>query len=92
MICRNSFSSLTTMPRLFDKMIAMMKRRGYQFISLEEALQDKAYQLEDTFAARAGISRLQRWALTKKHQSTIDEFKLEPKIPEFVKQAYDAHK
>jgi peptidoglycan-N-acetylglucosamine deacetylase len=76
----------------FDGMIAMMKKRGYQFISLEEALSDKSYKLEDKFAGRPGISWLQRWALTQKHKSTIDEFKLEPKLPEFVKQAYDARK
>jgi peptidoglycan-N-acetylglucosamine deacetylase len=76
----------------FDGVIAMMKKRGYQFVSLEEALSDKAYKLEDKFAARAGISWLQRWALTQKHKPTIDEFKLEPTLPEFVKQAYDARK
>jgi peptidoglycan/xylan/chitin deacetylase (PgdA/CDA1 family) len=76
----------------FDGMIAMMKKRGYQFISLEEALSDKAYKLEDKFAGRPGISWLQRWALTQKHKPTIDEFKLEPALPKFVKQAYDARK
>jgi peptidoglycan/xylan/chitin deacetylase (PgdA/CDA1 family) len=76
----------------FDGMIAMMKKRGYQFISLEEALGDKAYKLEDKFAGRAGISWLQRWAMTQKHQPTIDEFKLEPTLPKFIKQAYDARK
>lgn len=76
----------------FDKLIAMMKKRGYQFISLDEAVKDKAYSLQDGFTGRAGISWLQRWALTKKHQPTIEQFKLEPKVPEFVKQAYDARK
>jgi peptidoglycan-N-acetylglucosamine deacetylase len=76
----------------FDGMIAMMKKRGYQFISLEEALRDKAYQSEDRFAGRAGISWLQRWAMTQKHKLTIDEFKLEPGLPAFIKQAYDARK
>jgi peptidoglycan-N-acetylglucosamine deacetylase len=76
----------------FGDMIAMMKKRGYQFISLEEALGDKAYKLEDKFSGRAGISWLQRWAITKKHQPTIDEFKLEPGLPEFIKQAYNARK
>lgn len=76
----------------FDKLIAMMKKRGYQFISLEDAFQDKAYSLEDRFTGRAGISWLQRWALTKKHQPTIEQFELEPKVPEFVKQAYAARK
>lgn len=76
----------------FDKLITRMKKRGYQFISLEEALRDKAYELEDRFIARAGISWLQRWAFTQKHQPTIEEFKLEPDAPDFIKQAYDARK
>jgi hypothetical protein len=76
----------------FDKLITRMKKRGYQFISLEEALRDKAYRLEDRFIARAGISWLQRWAYTQKHQPTIEEFKLEPDAPDFIKQAYGARK
>jgi len=76
----------------FDKLITMMKKRGYQFISLEEALRDKAYKLDDQFIARAGISWLQRWAFTQKHQPTIDQFKLEPDAPDFIKQAYSARK
>jgi hypothetical protein len=76
----------------FDELITRMKKRGYQFISLEEALRDKAYGLEDRFIARAGISWLQRWAFTQKHQPTIKQFKLEPDAPEFIKQAYGARK
>jgi peptidoglycan/xylan/chitin deacetylase (PgdA/CDA1 family) len=72
----------------FEEMIAMMKKRGYQFISLDEALTDKAYKSADTFAGRPGISWLQRWALTQKHKVTIDEFKLEPGLPEFIEKAY----
>ena len=76
----------------FDGMIAMMKKRGYKLISLKEALSNKAYKMEDKFTGRAGISWLQRWSLTQKHKTTIEEFKLEPKLPEYVKQAYDARK
>jgi len=76
----------------FDKLITRMKKRGYQFISLEEALRDKAYKLEDQFIARAGISWLQRWAYTQKHQPTIEQFKLEPDAPEFIKHAYGSRK
>jgi peptidoglycan/xylan/chitin deacetylase (PgdA/CDA1 family) len=76
----------------FDKLIARMKKRGYQFISLEEALRDESYRLEDRFIARAGISWLQRWAFTQKHQPTIEQFKSEPDAPEFIKQAYSTRK
>jgi peptidoglycan/xylan/chitin deacetylase (PgdA/CDA1 family) len=72
----------------FGDIIAMMKKRGYEFISLEEALVDKAYKSEDQYAGRAGTSWLQRWAMTQKHKATIDQFKLEPDTPEFIKNAY----
>jgi peptidoglycan-N-acetylglucosamine deacetylase len=72
----------------FGAVIAMMKKRGYKFISLTEALTDKAYQSHDGYAGRSGTSWLQRWAMTQKHQPTIQQFKLEPDVPEFIKEAY----
>ena len=48
----------------FDDLARMMRRRGYSFISLEEALKDKAYRLEDAQSSK-GISWLHRWALAK---------------------------
>ncbi len=70
----------------FDELVEVMKKRGYKFISLEEALKDKAYSLPDNYTGRAGISWLERWAITQKHQAAIDSFKLEPKVPDFIKQ------
>lgn len=68
-----------------EKLILMLKKRGYQFISLEEALKDKAYNMKDTFIKMAGISWLHRWALTMGKRGEF--FKGEPVTPEFVKQA-----
>ena len=42
----------------FDDLAAMIKKRGYKFITLEEALKDEAYRLPDKFTRRAGISWL----------------------------------
>jgi hypothetical protein len=67
----------------FDDLVAMMKQRGYRFVSLDEALTDKAYQLPDTYTGPVGISWLQRWAITKGMK-----FRKEPYLPEFMKQ-YD---
>jgi peptidoglycan/xylan/chitin deacetylase (PgdA/CDA1 family) len=72
----------------FGAVIAMMKKRGYKFISLTEALTDKAYQSHDEYTGRSGTSWLQRWAMTQKHQPTIQQFKLEPDVPDFIKEAY----
>ncbi len=46
-------------------LLAMFERRGYGFVSLDEALDDPAYASEDTYAGRAGMSWLQRWAITR---------------------------
>lgn len=73
----------------FGKLSAMMKKRGYKFISLAEALQDQAYKSLDTYTGRSGTSWLQRWAMTQKHQPTIQQFKLEPDVPEFIKQGFN---
>jgi peptidoglycan/xylan/chitin deacetylase (PgdA/CDA1 family) len=48
----------------FDELAQMMKRRGYRFISLEEALTDQAYNLPDAQTTR-GLSWIHRWMLAK---------------------------
>ena len=48
----------------FEDLVRMMKKRGYSFITLDEALKDKAYQLPDTVNKR-GISWLHRWMIAK---------------------------
>jgi beta-lactamase regulating signal transducer with metallopeptidase domain/peptidoglycan/xylan/chitin deacetylase (PgdA/CDA1 family) len=49
-----------------EDLVAMMKRRGYEFITLEEALADKAYRQQPAnYVGPWGISWLERWALEK---------------------------
>ena len=47
--------------RLFDALV----ERGYNFVSLEEALRDPAFSLPDTYVGPAGITWLHRWAMTR---------------------------
>lgn len=68
----------------FDDLAAMFKRRGYKFVTLEEALKDDAYRLPDTYVGPAGISWLHRWAREKGREYIVPD---EPKIPEFVLKA-----
>lgn len=49
----------------FDDLAAMMKRRGYTFVTMEKALKDEAYSLPDTYTGVRGDSWLARWAVTK---------------------------
>ena len=68
----------------FDDLAAMFQKRGYKFVTLEEALKDEAYKLPDNFTRRAGISWLHRWTLDKGWDFVV---KNEPKVPDFVLKA-----
>jgi peptidoglycan/xylan/chitin deacetylase (PgdA/CDA1 family) len=50
-----------TMPSL----LAMMRRRGYNFVTIERALQDPAYRLPDRYFGPGGFSWIHRWSQTK---------------------------
>jgi len=66
----------------FHALAQMMKKRGYDFITLEEALKDKAYSSRDTYAGPAGITWIHRWAITAGKDEAF--FKGEPRTPDFV--------
>ena len=68
----------------FDDLAAMLRRRGYKFVTLEQALKDEAYRLPDTYNGPAGISWLHRWAREKGREYIVTD---EPKVPEFVLKA-----
>lgn len=67
-----------------DDLAAMFRKRGYKFVTLEEALKDEAYRLPDTYIGPAGISWLHRWALDKGPDHIVAD---EPKVPGFVLKA-----
>lgn len=46
----------------FDKLARMLRKRGYKFITLDEALKDEAYRLPEV-QSRRGLSWLHRWML-----------------------------
>src|SRR5688572_16946534 len=64
-----------------DDLAAMFKRRGYKFVTLEQALKDDVYRLPDTYIGPAGISWMHRWAMEKGREFVLLD---EPKVPEFV--------
>lgn len=70
----------------FDDLARMMRQRGYTFISLEQALEDKAYTLLDAQSSK-GISWLHRWALAKGM-----EMKQEPREPEWLTTLFRSRK
>ena len=48
----------------FSALAAMLRKRGYKFVSLDEAMTDPAYQLPEAQTPR-GLSWLHRWMLAK---------------------------
>jgi peptidoglycan/xylan/chitin deacetylase (PgdA/CDA1 family) len=70
---------------LFGRVADSMKARGYEFITLEEALTDEAYRLPDDYVGRWGISWLHHWELTSGKKRSPS-----PDPPDWVQKAYDA--
>lgn len=48
-----------------EELVVMMRERGYSFVSLEEALEDPAYEPPDGYTGQSGPSWLQRWGITQ---------------------------
>jgi peptidoglycan/xylan/chitin deacetylase (PgdA/CDA1 family) len=71
----------------FDALARMVERRGYTFVTLEEAVADPAYRSGDTYVGPAGITWLHRWALTRGAPSAI--FAGEPEVPADIAAAAD---
>jgi peptidoglycan/xylan/chitin deacetylase (PgdA/CDA1 family) len=46
------------------ELVDLMRKRGYRFITLEDALSDQAYSLPDTYVGEEGTSWLDHWAIT----------------------------
>lgn len=61
-------------------LLAMMRRRGYTFVSLERALEDPAYALPETYVGPGGFSWIHRWSMTKGMKP-----KGEPDEPEWIR-------
>jgi peptidoglycan/xylan/chitin deacetylase (PgdA/CDA1 family) len=68
----------------FDSLARMLVKRGYTFITLDEALADEAYRSRDGYTGPGGITWLHRWALTQGKRGEF--FRGEPRTPEFVLQ------
>jgi peptidoglycan/xylan/chitin deacetylase (PgdA/CDA1 family) len=67
----------------FGALVDALRALGYTFTTLEHALEDPAYQSEDRYSGRAGISWLHRWALTRDVDRAI--FAGEPDVPAWVR-------
>jgi peptidoglycan/xylan/chitin deacetylase (PgdA/CDA1 family) len=66
----------------YAELIAGIRRRGYRFVTLDEAMQDAAYAREDGYRGRYGPSWLHRWAMAE--QKPKDFYAGEPVVPRWV--------
>lgn len=66
----------------YAELIAAIKRRGYRFVTLEDAMRDPAYAREDGYHGRYGPSWLHRWAMAEKRPKTF--YDGEPVVPKWV--------
>ena len=46
------------------ELLDLMRKRGYRFVTLEDALSDQAYSLPDTFVGEEGTGWIDHWAIT----------------------------
>lgn len=67
-----------------DAVLVLMEKRGYSFVTLDEALGDPAYSTRDDYAGPDGLIWLERWqlALGKPILSTL------PVTPKWAQDAY----
>lgn len=70
----------------FDRLAELFEGRGYTFIPLEEALEDPAYQLADTYTGPGGVSWLYRWATTAGERYS---WRSEPEPPSWVSELFE---
>jgi peptidoglycan/xylan/chitin deacetylase (PgdA/CDA1 family) len=47
------------------EVLELIRKRGYRFVTLENALGDPAYGLPDTYVGEEGTSWLEHWAITR---------------------------
>jgi peptidoglycan-N-acetylglucosamine deacetylase len=70
---------------LMPELLAMFRRRGYRFVTLDEALADDAYRLPEEYVGRGGFSWIHRWSMTKGMAG-----KGEPDPPRWVEDGFAA--
>jgi peptidoglycan/xylan/chitin deacetylase (PgdA/CDA1 family) len=74
-----------------QELLELLRKRGYRFITLEDALTDDAYSMPDTYIGEEGRGWLDHWALSRGKpilgfpavpQAISDRSKALPRVPE----------
>ena len=67
----------------FGDLAAMLRRRGYSFVTMEQATKDAAYRLPDTYTGARGDSWIARWAVSKGLEYKDSEENLPPLMEQY---------
>ena len=70
-----------------DALLTLFEGRGYRFITLDEAMRDKAYATPDVYVGKTGPSWLFRWSRTI---APAASFQADPEVPAWVMALYEA--
>jgi peptidoglycan/xylan/chitin deacetylase (PgdA/CDA1 family) len=74
-----------------SELAELMRKRGYRFITLEDALSDDAYSMPDTYIGEEGRGWIDHWAITRGRPvqgfpvfppSIMERSKALPRVPE----------
>jgi hypothetical protein len=66
-----------------DEFFDMVAKRGYRFVTVDEAQSDQAYKTKEDFAGEAGISWFERWSMAQNHR-----LRNEPEIDPLVQKMW----
>jgi peptidoglycan/xylan/chitin deacetylase (PgdA/CDA1 family) len=66
-----------------DSLAKMFLKKNYEFVTMKEALEDRAYETSITVYGKWGISWIDRWALSQGKKG--DFFKGDPMTPDYIK-------
>jgi peptidoglycan/xylan/chitin deacetylase (PgdA/CDA1 family) len=69
-----------------DELLKLLTARGYQFITLDEAMADPAYQTKDTLVSQKGPTWLWRWMRSLGQNLSFAE---DPEMPGWVLDLYN---
>lgn len=68
-----------------DDLFGIIEKRGYKFVSMDEALKDEAFQTPESFYGKSGISWFERWQMARG-----GKLRDEPQPSEEVKKIWSA--
>ena len=67
-------------------LLALLRKHGYKFISLDEALTDPVYASPNTYVSDVGADWIEQWAVTRGHPEPASA---KPQIPAWAHAAHD---